>query len=101
MLVSKPTLYSFFCAISPDDVEGLDLLRWEDQQMIRKYAEGGGPQTTAAPAATESGIEVSQTSRATCRHCNQKIMKGEVGYLLVACVTNLYSGSEAYSVDLD
>lgn len=63
---------------SPDDVEGLDLLRWEDQQMIRKYAEGGGPQTTAAPAATESGIEVSQTARATCRHCNQKIMKGEV-----------------------
>lgn len=71
---------------SQDDVDGLDLLRWEDQENIRKYADGseapksGGSrlQKPAASAATASGIEVSQNSRATCRHCNQKIMKGEV-----------------------
>lgn len=64
-----------------DDVEGIELLRWEDQQKIRKYVEGGGPPPAAkAVTATECGIEVSQTSRATCKHCNQKIMKGEVGY---------------------
>ncbi|OVA13922.1 BRCT domain [Macleaya cordata] len=63
---------------SPDDVEGLDLLRWEDQQKIRKYIEGVGSSNTSTVDANECGIEVSQTSRATCRHCSQKIMKGEV-----------------------
>uniref|UniRef100_A0A5B7AK50 Putative poly(ADP-ribose) polymerase 1 n=1 Tax=Davidia involucrata TaxID=16924 RepID=A0A5B7AK50_DAVIN len=61
-----------------DDVEGIELLRWEDQQKIRKYVEGGGPQNNPAPALMECGVEVSQTSRATCRRCNQKISKGEV-----------------------
>ncbi|XP_019456536.1 PREDICTED: poly [ADP-ribose] polymerase 1 isoform X1 [Lupinus angustifolius] len=78
-----------------DDVENLELLRWEDQQKIRKYIEDGGgssaPSKSKAtkdggsappkPDATknaECGIEVSQTSRATCRDCGQKIMKGEV-----------------------
>ncbi|XP_057509297.1 poly [ADP-ribose] polymerase 1 [Actinidia eriantha] len=61
-----------------DDVEGIELLRWEDQQKIRKYVEVGGPQYTPSASVMEYGIEVSQTSRATCRHCNQKIMKGEV-----------------------
>lgn len=63
---------------SLDDVEGIELLRWEDQQKIRKYVEGGGPQNPPPPVAMESGIEISQTSRATCRCCNQKIMKGQV-----------------------
>ena len=65
---------------SIDDVEGIELLRWEDQQKIRKYVEGGGPSTpdTSAVPTAQYGIEVSQTSRATCKHCSQKIMKGEV-----------------------
>ncbi|XP_059660381.1 poly [ADP-ribose] polymerase 1 [Cornus florida] len=63
---------------SLDDVEGIESLRWEDQQKIRKYMEGGGQQNTPAPDAMECGVEVSPTPRATCRHCNQKIMKGEV-----------------------
>ncbi|KAL3531248.1 hypothetical protein ACH5RR_010570 [Cinchona calisaya] len=63
---------------SIDDVEGLELLRWEDQQRIRKYVEGGGPQKASAPAVMECGVEVSLTSRASCRRCSQKIMKGEV-----------------------
>ncbi|KAA8550776.1 hypothetical protein F0562_002460 [Nyssa sinensis] len=61
-----------------DDVEGIELLRWEDQQKIRKYLEGAGTPDNSAPAGMECGVEVSQTSRATCKHCNQKITKGEV-----------------------
>ncbi|OAY84085.1 Poly (ADP-ribose) polymerase 1 [Ananas comosus] len=62
---------------SLDDVEGYDLLRWDDQQQLRKYVEGG-LSSTAAVANNECAIEVSQTSRAACRRCNQKIMKGTV-----------------------
>ncbi|KAK9281371.1 hypothetical protein L1049_004271 [Liquidambar formosana] len=68
---------------SLDDVEGIESLRWEDQQKIRKYIEGGGSSSstttaTATATVTECGVEVSQTSRATCKCCSQKIMKGEV-----------------------
>ncbi|PON62587.1 Poly [ADP-ribose] polymerase [Parasponia andersonii] len=65
---------------STGDVEGLELLRWEDQQKIRKYVEGAAsqPQKTDDVKNVECGIEVSQTSRATCRRCSQKILKGQV-----------------------
>lgn len=66
---------------SLDDVEGIESLRWEDQQKIRKYVEegvGSGSSSKSNVTAAEYGIEVSQTSRATCRHCSKKIMKGEV-----------------------
>ncbi|XP_010469693.1 PREDICTED: poly [ADP-ribose] polymerase 1-like [Camelina sativa] len=76
---------------SVDDVEGIESLRWEDQQKIRKYVESGAGNSTSASASTstntsstannaklEYGIEVSQTSRAGCRKCNEKILKGEV-----------------------
>ncbi|XP_047316046.1 poly [ADP-ribose] polymerase 1 [Impatiens glandulifera] len=65
-----------------DDVEGIEVLRWEDQQNIRKYLEAGpagGPgesNSTSAPPKYE--VDVSKTSRSTCKHCNQKIMKGQV-----------------------
>lgn len=77
-----------------DDVEGIELLRWEDQQKIRKHIEGqaGAPLNVSSPAAVECGIEVSQTSRASCRHCNQKIMKGEV-CLCVYCIDIAYAES--------
>lgn len=78
--------YTCILLFSVDDVEGIELLRWDDQQMIRKYVEGGGPSKNTAKdvaaAVAECGIEVSQTSRATCKRCNQKIMKGEVGCYL-------------------
>lgn len=72
-----------------DDVEGIESLRWEDQQRIRKYVEEGGgggddggscsgPPSAKAAKAMEYGIELSQTSRATCKSCSEKIMKGEV-----------------------
>nr|XP_027095295.1 poly [ADP-ribose] polymerase 1-like isoform X1 [Coffea arabica] len=63
---------------SIDDVQGLELLRWEDQQRIRKYVDGGGPSNASTAAVIERGVEVSQTSRASCRNCGQKIMKGDV-----------------------
>ncbi|XP_038714269.1 poly [ADP-ribose] polymerase 1 isoform X2 [Tripterygium wilfordii] len=65
---------------SIDDVEGIELLRWDDQQQIRMYVEGAGAGASGSNAvpATELGIEVSQTNRATCKLCSQKIMKGEV-----------------------
>ncbi|KAL0371203.1 UNVERIFIED_CONTAM: Poly [ADP-ribose] polymerase 1 [Sesamum angustifolium] len=63
---------------SVDDVEGLELLRWEDQQKIRKYIDGAVMSNSSAPAVVECGIEVSQTSRATCRCCSLKIAKGEI-----------------------
>ncbi|XP_022967405.1 poly [ADP-ribose] polymerase 1 [Cucurbita maxima] len=63
---------------SIDDVEGLDSLRWEDQQKIRQYVEDSAAATAVAVTPVECGIEVSQTSRASCKRCKQKIMKGEV-----------------------
>jgi poly [ADP-ribose] polymerase len=77
-----------------DDVENIESLRWDDQQKIRKYIESGGggaagtPKSNAASKSNASknieyGIEVSQTSRATCKHCGQKIIKGEVGLIFL------------------
>ncbi|XP_010510210.1 PREDICTED: poly [ADP-ribose] polymerase 1-like [Camelina sativa] len=76
---------------SVDDVEGIESLRWEDQEKIRKYVESGAGNSTSASTSTststsstansaklEYGIEVSQTSRAGCRKCSEKILKGEV-----------------------
>ncbi|GAV61586.1 BRCT domain-containing protein/PARP domain-containing protein/zf-PARP domain-containing protein/PARP_reg domain-containing protein/WGR domain-containing protein/PADR1 domain-containing protein [Cephalotus follicularis] len=66
---------------SVDDVEGIEALRWDDQQKLRKYVQGDGPTSTVVTkdiAPMVYGIEASQTSRTTCRHCNQKIIKGEI-----------------------
>lgn len=66
---------------SCDDVEGIETLRWEDQQKIRQYVEGGGigsQSTHDPPDVTKFTIEASKTSRATCKKCNEKIMTGEV-----------------------
>ncbi|GMH02358.1 hypothetical protein Nepgr_004197 [Nepenthes gracilis] len=63
---------------SIDDVEGIESIRWEDQQKIRKYIEAVGPPAPLNKTAMGYGVELSQTSRVTCKHCNQKIMKGEV-----------------------
>ncbi|KAF9619213.1 hypothetical protein IFM89_005767 [Coptis chinensis] len=61
-----------------DDVQGINSLGWEDQEMIRKYIEGGmSSSNITTVAANVGGIEVLQTPGATCRRCSQKIMKGE------------------------
>ncbi|KAJ4822115.1 Poly [ADP-ribose] polymerase 1 [Turnera subulata] len=66
-----------------DDVEGIESLRWEDQQKIRKYVEGSAASpcensAVSSASAMDYGIEASQSSRAACKCCGQKIMKGEV-----------------------
>lgn len=69
-----------------NDVEGVDTLRWEDQQKIRKYVEGlgegsalgGGGGSTADDGSNEYAIESAKSSRAMCKSCNEKIVKGEV-----------------------
>ncbi|VFQ91204.1 unnamed protein product [Cuscuta campestris] len=61
-----------------DDVEGLESLRWEDQEKIRKYVESDESSSAPSLVAMEYGVETSPTSRATCKCCNAKIMKGEV-----------------------
>ncbi|XP_057798060.1 poly [ADP-ribose] polymerase 1 [Salvia miltiorrhiza] len=61
-----------------DDVEGLESLRWDDQQKIRKYVEDAAKSSSAAAQNVECGVEVSPSARATCRSCNQKIAKGEL-----------------------
>lgn len=71
-----------------DDVEGVDNLRWEDQQKLRKYVEGkssgtddseikkSGPATSGVDG--EYAIECAKSSRAACKSCNEKIEKGQV-----------------------
>ncbi|CAL1383211.1 unnamed protein product [Linum trigynum] len=69
---------------SVDDVEGLESLRWEDQQKIRKYVEGGDQPSQGssskekAVAEIKCRVEVSPTSRAVCKKCSEKIMKDEL-----------------------
>ncbi|KAK4482324.1 hypothetical protein RD792_009477 [Penstemon davidsonii] len=81
-MVQAKQFDGFMPVILADDVEGLELLRWEDQQKIRKYIDSAALQSSSSDssafAAVECGVEVSQTSRATCRFCHEKIAKGEI-----------------------
>ncbi|KAI3875434.1 hypothetical protein MKX03_036768 [Papaver bracteatum] len=63
---------------SPDDVEGMDLLRWEDQKRMRRYIQTGIFFNTTTVGVNERSIEVSQTCRAVCKLCNKKITEGEI-----------------------
>lgn len=81
--------FSIFTVDSVDDVEGIDLMRWEDQEKIRKYVEGGSINSSLDALPSECAIEVSQTSRASCKHCGKKIDKGIVGYLWMSHLFHL------------
>uniref|UniRef100_A0A0D9WXY3 Poly [ADP-ribose] polymerase n=1 Tax=Leersia perrieri TaxID=77586 RepID=A0A0D9WXY3_9ORYZ len=64
---------------SVDDVEGIDALRWADQEKIRNYV--GSVSATASSAAAISDkctIEVAKSARTSCRRCGEKITKGTV-----------------------
>lgn len=54
-------------------MEGLELLRWEDQLKIKKYVDDAVVANSTAAANVDCGVEVVPTARATCRTCNQKI----------------------------
>uniref|UniRef100_A0A0D3GQ13 Poly [ADP-ribose] polymerase n=1 Tax=Oryza barthii TaxID=65489 RepID=A0A0D3GQ13_9ORYZ len=64
---------------SVDDVEGIDTLRWDDQEKIRNYV-GSAPATASSAAAISDKctIEVAKSARTSCRRCGEKITKGTV-----------------------
>ena len=88
--ISKGTTPFFFVPNSIGDIEGLDSLRWEDQQKIRKYVQGeaqtfeddGGGGGGGGGAEDEEGgefvVEYAKSNRSTCRGCETKINKDEV-----------------------
>ncbi|KAF8655156.1 hypothetical protein HU200_061293 [Digitaria exilis] len=62
-----------------DDVEGIDALRWDDQEKIRNYV-GSASATTSSTAAVpdKCTIDVAPSARTSCRRCTEKITKGTV-----------------------
>uniref|UniRef100_A0ACD5TFQ5 Uncharacterized protein n=1 Tax=Avena sativa TaxID=4498 RepID=A0ACD5TFQ5_AVESA len=64
---------------SVDDVEGIDVLRWDDQEKIRNYVESSSSTAISTAASSDKcSIEVAQSARASCRRCSEKITKGTV-----------------------
>ncbi|KAI5067337.1 hypothetical protein GOP47_0017865 [Adiantum capillus-veneris] len=67
---------------SLEDIEGLDNLRWDDQQKIRAYVENSAPSdggdSAKGVADGDYAIEAAKSSRAACKSCNEKIEKGQV-----------------------
>lgn len=62
------------------EVEGVDGLRWKDQERIIKYIGGAGQGSggsTPDRSSNEFAIE-NASSHATCKSCNEKIVKGKV-----------------------
>nr|CAB3452679.1 unnamed protein product [Digitaria exilis] len=64
---------------SVDDVEGIDALRWDDQEKIRNYV-GSASATASSTAAVpdKCTIDVAPSARTSCRRCTEKITKGTV-----------------------
>lgn len=63
------------------EVEGVDQLRWKDQERILKYIGGRGQGTSGSTtdhSSNEFSIENCKSSHATCKSCNEKIVKGKV-----------------------
>ncbi|XP_062190383.1 poly [ADP-ribose] polymerase 1 [Phragmites australis] len=64
---------------SVDDVEGIDALRWDDQERIRNYVGSASAATSSTAAVPDKcTIVVAQSARASCRQCSEKITKGTV-----------------------
>ncbi|TVU39454.1 hypothetical protein EJB05_12874, partial [Eragrostis curvula] len=66
---------------SVDDVDGIDALRWDDQERIRNYVGSASAATSSTPTVAvpdKCTIEVAPSARSSCRRCNEKITKGTV-----------------------
>lgn len=63
-----------------DDVEGIDTLRWDDQEKIRNYvgASASASASSTAAISDKCTIEVAKSARVSCRRCSEKITKGTV-----------------------
>ncbi|KAG2641532.1 poly [ADP-ribose] polymerase 1-like isoform X2 [Panicum virgatum] len=64
---------------SADDVEGIDALRWDDQEKIRNYVGSASAATSSTAAVPDKcTIDVAASARTSCRRCSEKITKGTV-----------------------
>ncbi|KAK3145292.1 hypothetical protein QOZ80_4AG0326840 [Eleusine coracana subsp. coracana] len=64
---------------SVDDVEGIDALRWDDQERIRNYVGSASAATSSTDAVPDKcTIELAPSARSSCRQCSEKITKGAV-----------------------
>ncbi|GJN38426.1 hypothetical protein PR202_gb27463 [Eleusine coracana subsp. coracana] len=64
---------------SVDDVEGIDALRWDDQERIRNYVGSASAATSSTSAVPDKcTIELAPSARSSCRQCSEKITKGAV-----------------------
>ncbi|GJN12065.1 hypothetical protein PR202_ga30309 [Eleusine coracana subsp. coracana] len=62
---------------SVDDVEGIDALRWDDQERIRNYVGSASAATSSTDAVPDKcTIELAPSARSSCRQCSEKITKG-------------------------
>ncbi|KAK7863506.1 hypothetical protein R5R35_009060 [Gryllus longicercus] len=92
-----PHWYHFMCFFGKQrpkttgDIAHFESLRWEDQEKIKKKIEsvaslpaepakgkGKGKKRAGPGGIADFSIEYSKSSRATCRGCEQKIMKAKV-----------------------
>lgn len=90
------------------DVEGFDNLRWEDQKKLEKYVQdsGGSLEDDDEEEDDEEqdeedkdfSIEYAKSSRSTCKECEEKIQKDEVG--LTASVAYLLCWSAVAYFDV-
>ncbi|EDO46812.1 predicted protein, partial [Nematostella vectensis] len=67
------------------EIAGIDGLRWDDQEKFRAQVYGGAsdvPDTTAAATVSVEQpdllAEYAKSSRSTCKHCDEQIVKGEL-----------------------
>lgn len=63
------------------DLHNFDALRWEDQEALKKKIADEASGVSGAlknPACDDFSIEYSKSSRAACKQCQSKIMKGEI-----------------------
>ncbi|KAI5063068.1 hypothetical protein GOP47_0021615 [Adiantum capillus-veneris] len=64
-----------------EDIEGIDNLRWDDQQKVRAYFENSAPScggdSAKGVADGDYAIEATKSSQAACKSCNEKIEKGQ------------------------
>ncbi|XP_029966946.1 poly [ADP-ribose] polymerase 1 [Salarias fasciatus] len=72
---------------SSADIAGYSLLRWEDQQKVKKAIEGGGATTGKGDQKSGAGggktlndfaVEYAKSNRSTCKGCEQKIEKDQI-----------------------
>jgi poly [ADP-ribose] polymerase len=70
------------CIHSVDDVEGIDALRWDDQEKIRNYVGSASAAiSSTASVPDKCTVDVAPSARTSCRRCSEKITKGTVSIL--------------------